>query len=272
MKDLLKALDARLAAGARRVVLDNTYLTRASRRDVIAMAARHGIPVRGVWLDTPAADAQVNLIERILAAHGRLLDEEEIKRVKDPAVLPPMVSFRAVREVERPAADEGFATLETVAFVRRTAAELRPGWFVAAEALDTAAAALAARGGQSPPSLGGTLAGRSDSRDGGGPPEERAPTLVFAWKAGIGADELADLRARVEHVLPGAALAVCTHAGGPPRCWCRPPLPGLAIAFARTARVDPRQSVVVGAGAAHRTMATNLGAAYIDSRDDQTEA
>ena len=72
LRDLATALDETLAAGTRRVVLDNTYLTRAARSHVIEAAARHGAPVRCIWLDTPLAQAQVNLVERLLDRFGSL--------------------------------------------------------------------------------------------------------------------------------------------------------------------------------------------------------
>jgi histidinol phosphatase-like enzyme len=57
-------------------------------------------------------------------------------------------------------------------------------------------------------------------------------------------------------------VAVCRHVGGPPVCWCRPPLPGLVLAFARRHGVDPARSVLVGTSSAHRTMAKTLGCAF----------
>ena len=66
-------------SGARRVVLDNTYLTRASRSYVLEAAGRHGSPVRCVWLDTPLAQAQVNLVERLLERFGALPAPEELR-------------------------------------------------------------------------------------------------------------------------------------------------------------------------------------------------
>jgi histidinol phosphatase-like enzyme len=57
--------------------------------------------------------------------------------------------------------------------------------------------------------------------------------------------------------------ALCPHAGGPPSCWCRPPLPGLLLAFARARHVDPARSILVGAATAHRTLAATLGARYV---------
>ena len=54
LRELADALEEGLASGVRRVVLDNTYLTRATRSHVIDAARRHGLPARCVWLDTPA--------------------------------------------------------------------------------------------------------------------------------------------------------------------------------------------------------------------------
>ena len=70
LRDIAGALDEQLASGVARVVLDNTYLTRASRSHVLETAGRHGIPVRCVWFDTPLAQAQVNLVERLLDRFG----------------------------------------------------------------------------------------------------------------------------------------------------------------------------------------------------------
>ena len=81
LRELAGALHEHLGAGARRVVLDNTYLTRASRSDVVEVASRHGLPVRCVWLDTPLAQAQVNMVERLLARFGRLPTPEELRAV-----------------------------------------------------------------------------------------------------------------------------------------------------------------------------------------------
>jgi histidinol phosphatase-like enzyme len=59
--------------------------------------------------------------------------------------------------------------------------------------------------------------------------------------------------------------AICRHPAGPPRCWCRPPLPGLLLAFAREQGVDPARSVIIGTGPAHRSLAAALGARYAHS-------
>jgi aryl-alcohol dehydrogenase-like predicted oxidoreductase/predicted kinase len=232
LRQLADALDERLAAGAAGVVLDNTYLTRASRRDVLEAAERHGAAVRCIWLDTPLAQAQVNLVERFLD-RGALPDPEELRGLAraDPGLLAPTAQMRASRELEPPAEDEGFAAIDRVEFERAPAAG-RPGVFVAAAAL---------RAGARPP---GEL--------------RAAPHLVFDW----GEDDLAPLAARLE--VPHVETAICPHGGGAPTCWCRPPLPGLPLAFARAHGVDPARSVLLGAGAAHRRLAAALGARYVE--------
>ena len=218
LRELAGALDDELSSGMKRVVLDNTYLSRASRSYVIEAANRHGVAVRCVWLDTPLAQAQVNVVERLLERFGRLPTPEELKTTarREPGVHAPTSQMRAVRELEPPSIDEGFARVERVPFERAPRGG-RAGVFVAASAL---------------PEWRG---------------EADGPRLVFDWRPGADTDE----------------VGICRHPGGPPICWCRPPLPGLPLAFAREHGVDPGRSVLVGTSTAHRTLATTLGARYI---------
>ena len=120
LKALAEELDRELAAGARRVVLDNTYLSRVERSRVVDAAARYSARVRCLWLDTPPAQAQVNLVRRVLERFGELPSPEELRRAsrREPGILTPTSQLRAVRELEEPSGDEGFAELERVPFVR----------------------------------------------------------------------------------------------------------------------------------------------------------
>jgi aryl-alcohol dehydrogenase-like predicted oxidoreductase len=236
LEEIALALEEALARGAREVVVDNTYLTRASRSFVLEAAAAHGIGVRCLWLDTPLAQAQVNLVERLLDRFGELPAPEELKRLSrtEPGLLAPTRQLRAFRELEPPAEDEGFASVERVPFAREPR-EGRTGLFVAAAAAERV-----------PPDVFG-----------GG-----APCLLFDWRP----DGLtADLELLAERIPASVDVAVCPHGGGPPVCWCRPPLPGLPLAFARTQGVDPAASIVYGASTAHRTLANALGARYVEA-------
>jgi hypothetical protein len=243
LRDLAGALDESLAAGARPVVLDNTYLTRASRSHVLDVAARHGASVECVWLDISLAHAQVNLVERLLDRLGTLPGPDELRRLAktEPGVLAPTSQMRAMRELEPPSPDEGFAVVRRVPFERERWPGDAPGAFVARAALrgDDWRRAVAGLG-------------------------ESGHTLLFDWSpdgrlrdlAADGARLAAELESPVE-------TALCPHGGGPPICWCRPPLPGLVLAFARARHVDVATSILVGTSPAHRALAEALGASYI---------
>jgi aryl-alcohol dehydrogenase-like predicted oxidoreductase/predicted kinase len=215
-------LDRRLGEGAERLVLDNTYLTRASRNLVVETSARHGAGVRCVWLDTPLAQAQANLVLRQLDLFGRLPEPAELRGLAKgyPGLMAPTAQLRAARQLEPPTGDEGFAAVERVPFRREPASGV-PGVFVAA---------AAAPGFQvEDPSV---------------------PHLVFGWQVPGDA------------ALPGAVVASCPHPGGPPTCWCRPPLPGLVLAFCHHHGVDPARSVLVGTSSGHRALAAAVGARF----------
>ena len=234
LRELADALEEGLASGVRRVVLDNTYLTRATRSHVIDAARRHGLPVRCVWLDTPLAQAQVNLVERVLDRAGSLPGPDELRVLarRGDGVLTPTSQMRARRELEPPSDDEGWTALEQAA-VRAGAAvpgRRRP-----------------ACSSRPPPWT---------RRAGGSEVDPSAPHLLFDWRPGGDpgalAPAVAELAAEVSGPVEGA---LCPHPGGPPSCWCRPPLPGLPMAFARAHGVEPSRSVLVGVSAAHRTLA-----------------
>jgi diketogulonate reductase-like aldo/keto reductase len=226
LRELAGALAEALSAGARQVVLDNTYLTRASRSFVVEVAGSHGIQPRCFWLDTPLAQAQVNLVERLLDRFGYLPAIEELG---GPELLAPTSQMRAFRELEPPSDDEGFAAVERIEF-ERAPREGRPGVFVAGCRPSTP------RTGQTRTRARPTCSSTGARTA----PQTTSPTAS-----------------------PGRRPRICPHGGGPPRCWCRPPLPGLPLAFARAHGVDPSRSILVGTSTAHRTLATTLGAHYV---------
>jgi aryl-alcohol dehydrogenase-like predicted oxidoreductase/predicted kinase len=214
LKEVAKRADQKLSDGVRRLVLDNTYVSRPSRAEILDVAAKHGVAARGIWVDVPLHEAKVNVVWRMLDTHGRLLSPAELKKGRDNASIPPMALMRMVKELELPSLEEGFTALETRAFVR-TPREGAVGRFVALEAREKVEAS-------------------------------ELPTLIFGWQA---------------EAIEGASL--CLHGDGPPSCWCRPPLPGLLLAFAHAHRLDPSRCELHGTNQTHRTMAEAIGARFI---------
>ncbi len=241
LKGIAKKLDERLASGAARVVLDNTYVTRASRADVVRVASSRGAVVRCVHVETSLADAQVNVVARMLEKHGELLGPEAMRaRAKiDPNTLGPSALFRMARELEPPADDEGFVSIERVPFLRDPSpSHARPGAAIPYELVaDEGVLALV-------------------------PPD--APLLVFGWRAPPEAPHvIADVAARTGRAIDFVA---CDHGDGPPVCWCRPPLPGAWLWFSHRRGVAREGSVIVASSAAHRTMGAALGLTVVDAR------
>lgn len=227
LRRVTSALARALDQGATQVVLDNTYVTRASRSDVIHTAHKGGAHVRCVRIDTPMPQAQINVVLRILEKYGRLLEPDEMTAVarKDENLVRPTVLFRMARELEPPELDEGFTEIDVVPFVREKRAKWStPGVMIAANALDRV----------------------TNVPD--------VPCLVFGWDPDRAID-----RAKIAERLPRADVRICTHPAGPPLCWCRPPLPGLVVSFLEERSVDPEQSVMIAGASAHEAIARALG-------------
>jgi aryl-alcohol dehydrogenase-like predicted oxidoreductase/predicted kinase len=176
LRELNDTLDDTLSSGRQRIVLDNTYLTRVSRSHVIETARRHGASVRCIWIDTPLAQAQVNLIERLLERFGKLPEPEELRRMgrREPGIMLPTSQMRTVRELEAPSIDEGFVDVRRIPFQRTPRASLSTA-VGPQEAVFVAAAALKVKGWERTVALAA--------------PE--APHLVFEWRPGE-TDEILD--------------------------------------------------------------------------------
>ena len=98
LRDLVPSLERLLASGSRRIVLDNTYGSRAARAAVIEAVRAHHVPVRCLWLSTTIEDAQINALVRGTPAFA------------------PTAQFRHQRAFEEPDPSEGFSRIEVMPF------------------------------------------------------------------------------------------------------------------------------------------------------------
>jgi aryl-alcohol dehydrogenase-like predicted oxidoreductase/histidinol phosphatase-like enzyme/predicted kinase len=255
LRGLLPGLDDALASGTSRVVLDNTYVSRASRAAVIQAAASRGVPVRCVWLTTSVEDAQVNAVSRIVERYGRLLDVDQLAahRKRDPAALPPMTQFRYQRELEAPDVSEGFAAVDVVPFERRAdPSRVNRAVIVWLDDLvldPRHAVTLRRYVGQGFRLLG------------------------LSWQPGVaeGTRTANDVDAAFAQMNERLGLTIeveyCPHGAGPPRCWCRKPLPGLGVLLIHRHQLDPAKSIYVGDGSLDAGYARRLGLPYSPARD-----
>jgi hypothetical protein len=182
------------------------------------------------------------MVERLLERLGSLPTPEELKAAarSEPGLMAPTSQMRVLRELEPPDDDEGFESIERVPCARESRSG-RAGVLVAAAALRS-------------PGWGAAIEAADPT----------APHLVFDWLPDGSPDDLADVAEALAAVVSDPIeLAVCPHDAGPPVCWCRPPLPGLPLAFARAHGVDPAHGALVGASPAHKTLATTLGVRFV---------
>jgi aryl-alcohol dehydrogenase-like predicted oxidoreductase/histidinol phosphatase-like enzyme/predicted kinase len=252
LRGLVPALDGALAAGASHIVLDNTYVSRKARAEVVRAATARGVAVRCVWLSTSIEDAQVNAAWRTL-------------RRDDHVAFPPTVQFRYQRELEPPEISEGFSRVEVVPFQRR----FDPAYVHRAVIVWCDGILVRSRSGQRVPFS----------------PEdvvvdvERAATLRryqengyrllgLSWQPEVAegkqsAAGVESVFARMNELL-GLAIEVeyCPHAAGPPRCWCRKPLPGLGVLFIQRHHLNPAACIYVGDGPQDPGFARKLGFEY----------
>jgi aryl-alcohol dehydrogenase-like predicted oxidoreductase/histidinol phosphatase-like enzyme len=270
LDSLLPIVDTLLASETNRIVLDNTYVTRKSRAAVLGVAARHGVPVRCLWLSTSVEDAQVNAVTRIVSKYGRLLDPDEMRAASrsDVSVFPPSVQFRYQRELEAPQESEGFSRIDVLPFARGDRALQAPA---------TARAVILWCDGVLQRSRSGQRTPRDPDDveviDGRGAHLRRYIDdgwLVFGvtWLPEIAENTMTqeDAGALFTRLREGLGIDLqvehCPHAAGPPVCWCRKPLPGLGVVLRERHRLDPAQCIYVGSGSQDPGFARRLGFQY----------
>jgi aryl-alcohol dehydrogenase-like predicted oxidoreductase/predicted kinase len=253
LRSLMPALDRVIENGATRIVLDNTYASRKSRAEVIQAAARRGLPVRCVWLSTSIEDAQTNAVWRIVKRYGCLPSSDDLAKLRrsDVAAFLPDTQFKYRRELEPPDASEGFSRVDVVPFVRQQESDFANRAVVVSCDQVGVLVQLAPR--------------LRDFCDGG------YKLLGISWQPEIaeGKQSREGVKSMFARECERLGLDVdvecCPHPAGPPRCWCRKPLPGLGVIFVSRYRLDPAQCLYVGAGPHDAGFARRLGFTFRDA-------
>jgi len=266
---LLPHVEAALAEG-RDVVLDNTYATRAARAPVLDLGRQRGVSVRCIWLDATIEDAQVNAVTRIVRAHGSLPSPEALKSLgrRDPAAFGPGALFAYRKSFEPPTVAEGFAAVERLPFRR---ASYGPEYTRRALLLDYDGTLRRTRSGEKYPThpddvevLPGRAAILQRLRD------EGVVLLGVSNQSGVSKGVLTEATARACFDRTNALLgldievAFCPHNPAPIACWCRKPMPGLAVDFIERHKLDPARTTMVGDMTTDRTFAARAGIGYRD--------
>ena len=272
LKRLLPMMRQHVAEGRRRFVMDNTYGSLKSRADVIAEAQAHALPVRCVHLDTPRAEAKFNASLRMVRRHGKLLSPDEMKVAakRDPNMFPPVVLSNYFKHFVKPEREEGFASIETLPFVRN----MGPEYTGKAIFLDYDGT-LRESTGEKPfpchPKEVQLLPGRREKLL--ALQAEGYLLLGISNQGGVAMGSLTEQDARAcfdrTNELLGIAIDVlfCPHTPKGLRCWCRKPNPGMGVLFIERYKLDRASCTMVGDMKSDATFAANLGVAYEDASD-----
>lgn len=265
---LLPPLRAGLAAGQRRWILDNTFPTRESRRGFVEAGRAAGVPVRCQTVAIGLGDALQNAVLRMLERRGRLLSPDEMKAETDPNLFPPLAIHRWYQTAEPAEPSEGFASVESLPFERRAGGSAR------ALLLDLdGTVRRTTTGAPYPrhPDEVELLPGRAETLRRFH--EEGWLLLGVSNQSGIARGDVDEATvaacfARTEALL-GLPLPVrwCPHPAGAIRCWCRKPMPGLALTWIVEHGLDRARSRFVGDMATDRECAGYLGVPYTDAAE-----
>jgi FMN phosphatase YigB (HAD superfamily) len=165
----------------------------------------------------------------------------------------PRALFRFRRDYEPPRVDEGFAAVDEAPFARAPASAGRPA--LIAELDDVVWRAR--------PAVPDAIELLPGARDALAAWSQRHVIAGTTWQPGLAS--CGALAARLAELLGQPIdIAHCAHPAGPPVCWCRKPLPGLALALARVHGLALERTLHVGKGPADRGFAARAGMRYAD--------
>lgn len=268
LPDLVPKLDALLASGQNRVVLDNTYPTRVSRAGVVRTAHRHGVPVRCIHLSTPPREALLNVVHRMLDRYGHLPGGDELKELAktDPNLPPPLALTRYGQSFEPPGQDEGFGVIETVPFVRRPG----PAYTGKGLLLDVDGTLRVTVSGEIYPRTPDDVKLLPNRRKVLRRWLDDGYQLFFiSNQSGVASKKLshADASAcfaRTQALLdlPITEIVFCPHKAFPVGCFCRKPLPGWGVYLQQKYKLALEHLVMVGDMASDGRFAEAIGAKY----------
>lgn len=273
LDDLVPALRNALASGRKRVVLDNTYPTIKSRLGVLESGRQAGVPVRCLWLDTTLEDARWNACLRMLERHNRLLSPDEIAVLSktEPNTIPPVAQQVWLKNFEPPSGHEGFAQIERRPFVRHP----RPDRTKKGLLLDVDGTLRVTRSGEKYPRDVGDVMILPNRRQVLAEWHQQGYRLFFVSnQSGISSGKLESKNAEAAFhrtiellSLPVDDVVWCPHKAFPVSCFCRKPMPGLAVRLIEKHGLALEHLHVVGDMKSDAELARAIGATYHEAHE-----
>lgn len=272
LDDLIPYLRSALSTGDKRAVLDNTYPTARRRAPVIAAAREAAVPVRCLWVDTTLADARHNAVLRMLRRHGRLLgpDEIAVASKREANTIPPFAQQVWLKNFEVPSPSEGFTQIERRPFARQAPPRTRRGLL-----LDVDGTLRVTRSGAKYPTDPADVELLPNRRAVLERYREEGYALFFiSNQSGIasGRTNRQAVEACFDRTVELLGLAVtevayCPHQAFPIACFCRKPMPGMAVMLMERYELSLDDLIIVGDMKSDADLAAGLNARYVDAKE-----
>lgn len=114
--DLVPKLEVAVSQGAKKIVLDCTFVTREHRDYFTSAAKLLGVPIHCWFFDTTKEVSQFNICWRMLQRYGKVLrtKEDYEEHADDPNMFPPAVMFAMFKRLVKPEQSEGFASMRII--------------------------------------------------------------------------------------------------------------------------------------------------------------
>jgi len=114
--DLVPKMEQAISDGAKKIVLDCTFVTREHRDPFVAAAKKAKIPITCIFVDATKEISQFNICWRMAQLYGKVLRTKADYEAQggSPHALPPPAMFSRFKRMVKPDASEGFAALEVI--------------------------------------------------------------------------------------------------------------------------------------------------------------
>ena len=251
--------------GKTQIIMDNTYVTKDSRKGVLEIAKKNGYKVTCLYVATPIEEAQYNAVSRMINRHGKLFQAADFKVSTDPNMFPVAALYKANKSLEKPTTAEGFDELKSIPFKRK-----HNGYTNKAIIFDYDGTLRVTKSGNifpTDPDDIVALPGRTEKIN--QLKKEGYIILGVSNQSGVAKGQLTYEMAEKCFNKTNELLNVdidyrfCSHSVPPIVCYCRKPGVGYGVEFIEKYKLDPSQCIMVGDMKTDETFAKRCGFKFI---------
>lgn len=285
VEDLLSKAEQHLEDG-KVVILDNTNLTRATRKPFIELAKKLAVPIDAQYFKTTIEDCQIRHLRRMYNTFGQIYQTGKVPPTSPhkahPHCFPPVVFFKARKDLEEPIKSEGFSKI----IMRTPTSPATDGWddktfknkalFLDIDGTVRKSEHFPNKYPTHPDEVellhpATTMRAKLESYRAAG------YTLIgVSNQSGIAkgtiTEEQADAtfertRSLLGYTKEEFPILYCPHRAVPITCFCRKPQSGMAMECIMKLKLNPKECLMVGDMKTDEEMAKRLGIQYKDVND-----